>query len=523
MPSLFSKIPIGFNLDGYDFLNSSSTAPSSFNGGTASGVDAAWGGGLVDKRWVADADLKQVQFQGTHFQSVPLIYHNTSGEKEYAILSDHTGQVDNVGYKGGSTYGASIYADCSLSNTEKLTKWSNENKQYHGGSCDDFTCGVAISWVTLRDYLQHFYNLSITDQQAKNICYTHKLNVEVLYNTSASQGKAFRLRVVDSPGNSGWPGSYNHSGHFYYTYDLLDTMTAILLTKGFEDVVILRNTEYNQILNGDNLYFPWKNQTYNYKNAQIPGYSPTNLMSLGLKDMCKRVKSTQNVGWRSHYTVGPNKHPVSRGRFFVDPEFKSKILEIVPTMSDDFFSTNYSVGQIAAFSGYDISNYSSVGEAIYSKAQEVYKVILANKNMSYGRGDLKKVSTQSFPLFNTSNNLIDCDGYANWVLLECGITNNTVLHGVSAELWSPEYVNQSINPEYKAVEVPNVSDLQKGDILVYGKGKSHVGIFQQFEGSTLKQMGMGRDAYVKGTEPQPSGSWSSSYLVHMIRIVKNNV
>lgn len=524
MPEIVSKIPIGFNLDGYDFLQRSDSGASTFDG--TSGVDAAWGGGLEDNRWVADKSLKQVQFECTHFQSVPLIHINQEGKKEYVVLSDATGLVDKVGDTGDSAYGGSIFADCKLTNTEVFNKWAKKNRDYNGGNCDDFTCGCGICPITLRDYLNHFYNLGIGQDKAEALCQTHALCVEVLYNVSVSQGRALRVKVVDSSGNTGYQGSLNNSGGWNYSYDVLDTMAAVLLSSDFKDVAVFNNTKYG-ILNGDELYFPWKDKRYNYRTGTIPGYSVTELQNLGLEATDHTVGATASLGWKSHYTVGQQHNAVARGRFFAEQTDRDKILRVIPEMPNDFFVTNYTEGAVANYNtSIDLSQYSSISAAIADTAKKIFSEYINYPNpqshpLHYIHADvgLTRVG-DNFPKYIPQNG-INCDAFVNWVLLEAGVTNDTGFGDrTTASDWSANNLSTILIPGYKVVSFQDISQAEAGDILVYISPNSHCAIFDRLENGSVKGYGMGTESKASGEKSMPAFEPGTSGLKEILRILK---
>lgn len=526
MPDVVSKIPIGFNLDGYDFVSKSNTESSSF---AMSGVDAAWSGGLTDNRWVSDESLKQVQFECTNFQSVPLIYINQEGKKQYVILSDRTGYEDGVGTSGDSAYGGSIYADCKLASKNVLEAWSEKNKKFNGGASDEFSVGVGICPVTLANYINHFYNLPMDVNRAEKLAQTHALCVEVLYNTSETQGKALRLKVVDSSGQGGgYQGSYNRTGGWKYAYDVLDTMGAVMVTNAFDGIATMPNTKLG-LLNGSELYFPWKDQSYNYKTGTIPGYSPTALMSLGLIDSEEKVPLC-SVGFKSHHTV--QGHALARGRFFADEGDSDKIRKVIPDIPDDFFKTNYADGSMADFN-VSLVGISDAAERIRIMAKTLSGNI-ANQHFYYGNGSFIADDSGKFK-YKSKNNTIDCDTFVDWVLTEAGIKTTpagSIGAGIKARDWTADRINREIASGYKAVDIgTDVSNAQVGDILIWGKGSlSHAGIFGGLTNSKVTEYGMGWWTYTGRTadsphspttaKTQPHNSMSPSGLSRIIRIAK---
>lgn len=502
-------------------------------GGGTSGVDAAWSGGLVDNRWVADDSLKQVQFECTNFQSVPLAYINAEGKKQYVILSDGTGFKDGVGTTGDSAYAGSIFADCKLANKSQLDAWGEKNKKYNGGSSDDFSVGVAVCPVTVADYISHFYKISMDVSKAEALAKTHALCLELLYNTTETQGKAFRLKVVDSTGQGGgYQGSLNRTGGWKYAYDCVDTMGAVMLTKAFADIITLPNTKFG-ILNSDKLYFPWKDQTYNYKTATIQGYSPSQLLSLGLQDSEEKI-SLCAVGFKAHHKA--QGHALARGRFFADEADKDKIRQVVPNMPDEFFKTNYADGSIANFS-FDLSQFTSVGAAIRDMAAKVmkYAKYLKSQNnpMKYGGCSIRQYAAQSssvtidkesyyIPAYRSSTGLCNCDAFVNWVLLECGLTKDTKIQDLEAKNWSASDLATRLSSGYSAIKVPDITAAEAGDILVYDykNGHGHCAIFESVSGASISGYGMGSDSKCSGDSSIPAGEPSTSSLKEIIRVVK---
>ena len=361
-----------------------------------------------------------------------------------------------------------------------------------------------------------------------------------IFNTGPSQGIAFRLKVVDSSGNNGYKGSRNVTGGWDYTYDVLDTMAAILLTPGFESVVTLQNTKYG-MLNSDQLYFPWKNQKYDYKNGQIPGYSPSQLMGLGLSDSAKRVSLMAAFTWKSHYKAGSQQHAVARGRFFIDAKDKEQAKAIIPNLPDDFFQTNYAEGAIGYFgSSVDLSEVGEASEKIKIMANTIAGIIAdayTTKNpYYYGNGEFISAQQGAPYKYISRNHTLDCDSYVDWVLTEAGIKQGpagNISGRLKASQWSPNILNRYIMPGYKAIDLgTDPTKAVPGDILIFGKGESHhAAIFSSLKNGALEEYGMGNWRYVGRakasphnidaltSQPHPSGI-GTSQLSYIIRIVK---
>ena len=550
MPDLISRIPIGFNLDGYDFLNSSeaSASPTAFSSG---GIDANWEGGLVDDRWVADTSLKQIQVQVTNFQSAPLQYIS-EGKKYYGEIYDG---VDDYSYTGtgaftgnptgkgciGARLGTKDINDCQngkLSTT--LQTWSESLAQSESGR-KDFYCGVAIAPKTIVDYLSHFYNLNVTGQQVVDIAKKKILCVEVLFNMTGTQGKAYRFKVVDAASGAdssgGTKGTMNHG--MYYDYDVLDIMTAILLLNDFSEICTFTSKELNLVVNQGDLNFPWASAGYNYKKGQIPGYGPASLAGLGL--VYESKAGTQISGSRALFkTKGlthDRQHNIARARYFVDPENKETAKNIIPNLPDEFFQTNYSNKATAYFNTTPLTNYNSIGDLVKDYAAKImlYGKYLKEmkKPMVWGSCKLSKNTNQGtttnigttpyyIPAYRSTGGKCNCDAFVNWVLLEGGITNDVNLQSEEARNWTAAMLNGRLNPGYSAIKVPDITQAQPGDILVYDykNGKGHCAIFDSLSGASISGYGMGNDEKCGGNTTIPGGEPSTKSLKEIIRIVK---
>lgn len=560
MPDLITKIPIGFNLDGYDIINSAeqNSAPNAFSvGGTAGGimggVDANWEGGLVDKRWVADTSLKQVQVQTTVFQSAPLQY-TADGKKYYGEVYDG---IDDYSYTGTGSYtgnptghgciGARLRAndinDCQSGKLSKtLQTWAESLEKSESGR-KDFYCGVAIVPQTIVAYLQHFYNINVSGQQIVDVAKKKILCVEVLFNTGGTQGKAYRLKVVDSAcGANSKQGTPNTViRRMYCEYDLLDIMTAVLLLNDFSDVARVISPELNLVVNNGDLVFPWASAGYNYKKGQIPGYGPQGIAGLGL--VYESKPGTQISGsfvqYRTKVHTSDGKQAVARARYFVDPENKETALSIIPNLPDEFFQTNYTDRATTYFNSLaNLSNAGTMSEKIRLMAEQCSGVIAnaytANNPYYYGNGQFTALPAgNSFKY--TINKYIDCDSFVDWILTELGIKQGppgSISSRKRASQWTPGLLNQYLVSGYIATDLgTDISKAVPGDILIWGKRNSHhAAIFAGLKGSRLTEYGIGLPKYVgRGTPPdpefvaQPHNTMGTTDLSYIIRIGQRQV
>lgn len=548
MPEILSKIPIGFNLEGYDFVQQSTeTAPSVFGG-----VDATWEGGLVDDRWVSDESLKQVQVQVTNYQSAPLQYE-ADGKKYYGEARDgqdnfsDNGQARFSGPGGDGLIGAQLHPhdinDCTGGKlSKKLQTWA-ENLNTSEKGRKDFYCGVAIATKAVADYLNYFYKIGTDGNKVTALAEKKILCVEMLFNTMGSQGRAFRFKIVDclSSGNStaATKGTINH-GQFC-EYDVIDMMTPLLLLKDHSEIAYFKSGTLNEVVNEGVLTFPWASAGYNYKKAQIPGYGPTGIASLGLTHESKAGVIFQGYAKFKIKTQTKGGLGIARARYFVDQENAEIAKSVIPNLPDDFFRTNYADKGTAYFNISPMANYSSVGAKLADYGSKImrYARYLRGKGspMRYGGGgELQRKDTQPkedtatvdnatgkyyIPMWRINNGVCDCDVFVNWVLLESGITSNASIGAShSANQWNANMLNQYLNPGYKAVAVPDITQAETGDILVYGRGKtsSHAAIFDSYTGGAITGYGFGTLKKASGNSTIPCGEPASSDLIAIIRI-----
>lgn len=553
MPDIISKIPIGFNLEGYDFVQTSTTDTA---GNTiAGGVNANWSDAILDQgRWLTDTKLKQVQVQITCFQSAPLQYTH-EGKKYYGEVQD---KADTTGDHPYSITGEASFAGCGIGAigailyppdinncvngklSTRLQEWAN-NLDRAESRRKDFYVGAAIAVKTLADYLNHFYNLGIDGKVADKLAQKGIVCAETLFNTGGSQGKAFRIRVVDAASREnstrGTAKTFNHQGQ-YYQYDVLDINIALLLTNDFSEIATINSKELNETVNQGNLVFPWASSSYNYKKAQIPGYGPKGIAELGLVYESKlgTIINGDRLVFKTKALTDNKEHHIARVRFFVDPENKDIAKSVIPNLPDEFFQTNYSDRATAFFTAAsDASQYSSVGFAIVDKSQQIMMNAVGKGYVYAIENGVQKGSPilQAAPAGRTlkymaiakpytSTIYVDCDSFVNWALLEAGLTTNTNLHNGKAGEWTTQKVAQSLEPGYKAIEISNITQAEPGDILIYGKGVSHAAVFDKLEGGSIKGYSFGTQSKANGRAETdlPVGEMASSNLSHIIRIVR---
>lgn len=548
MPDLISKIPIGFNLEGYNFINSTqaNTAPTAFVG-----IDTNWEGALIDDQWVADTNLKQVQVQTTIYQSAPLQYIS-EGKKYYGEVYDKQDKHSDIGggaFAGGAgAIGARLFAPDINNCTDgklspKLQTWAENIDQSEKGR-KDFYVGAAIATATLSDYLNHFYNLGVTPTQAYKLGSQKIVCAETLFNTNGSMGKAFRIKIVDvasgDKSRAGTKGTTN--GGMYYQYDVFDIMTSLLLLNDFSEICYFSSKELNTVVNQGDLSFPWASAGYNYKKGQIPGYGPQGIANLGL--IFESKAGTQIPGGHAMFKTkgltNDRSHHVARVRFFVDPENRDKAKSIIPNLPEDFFQTNYADKGTAYFNTATLSNYLSVGALIEDYAFKImrYGQYLKNqgKPMSWGTCGLRKEANQGatvgsgknsyyIPAYRSTGGKCNCDAFVNWVLLESGVTNSTSIHNkYNAKDWTAAAINGQLNAGYSAIKVPDITQATPGDILVYdykdGNDGGHCAIFKSLSGASITGYGMGSDDKAGGNTSIPTGEPSTRTLKEIIRIVK---
>lgn len=174
------------------------------------------------------------------------------------------------------------------------------------------------------------------------------LNAEVIVPTSQTEGKAFRIKLVDEG-----PWHVNKNSGLW----ILDIMSAFAMldenqgtfsisAKGIPD---LYSSEYK---------FPFANAKYDYLNGIIPGYSPDAELGWNIQ----QTKKLDLTGNKVNGLVGK-----CRVKFFIDPSHKAKAEEICgKTLPDDLFTCNatYSSGGAGTISGSGVSSdidYGGVG------------------------------------------------------------------------------------------------------------------------------------------------------------------
>lgn len=540
-------ISIGFNLDGYTLKdNSAATAGEGISiGGDGTGT---YGGGVVtdwgsleldEGRWVKDQSLKQVAVQCSFYQNTPAQYTNSEGKTGYVCLGDTTGIVDGAGDAGGLAFGGAIAGGLYMKKESNQSKYGTGSKirtwlnQYESGRTN-FVCGCGVSPNTITDYLNHFYP-GINADKKKHVYPLLRakiLNAEIVYNIGGGQGKAVRLKIVDSPGdNNGSKGTafkYKKDGKLHvtpYDYDVFDTMLCCLLTSDFDGVVKIGTPRRNGV---SNVSFPFK--SYNYKTATIDGYGPDAILSYDFTE--KSIDPVSFITWTSS---GPKsetfKWPLGKVRFFIDEENRGKAQQILPNCPDDLFKTNYSVGQTTSMGSFNgtLNLTGVINNDIVRAAQMIDDFIRRTNQFTYGSHKVpdpknpSKTITQfdgggaffrkpdnagdiwgrySYPgnwiigKNNSHNGMAyhtDCSHYVTWVLNEVGILSASSQFG-SASFANME--NMKLNNNYKAIKVPSVAEILPGDILVWTlNGRHHAGI-AAIAGNNSDHYGMGATGYM---------------------------
>ena len=551
-------IPIGFGLEGYQVKNTGqeSTAAECGIGGVYAGGGTSVGwtdyGQLDEDRWVPDKELKQVVVQTTCFQSVPL-KNTTSGKVVYHNLAD---KVDVYDFLGGCAFGTSIGGGLDPSLT-MIDKWIALTK---GG---DFSAGCGISPHTLAHYLNHFYGLHETYSTVVPMLKTGKVNAEIVYNTGDGQGKAFRIKVVESAGSSaGYKGVPNNCKGQIIVYDIFDTMVAVLMTKGFEDVMKWRHSVKGEINTGQ-IDFPWKDVTYDYKTGTIPGYGPQKVKEMLSNAECKfgsmDIGIVASARWTSKTNNGHGL-PIARVRFFCDPEDYAVCKAKLPTLPEEFTKCNYENGAVQVDGGmggdFDPSKYDSAGAAIWAAADRISNFMnclgeFTDFKTSRDRFRYVQISNAASPTIKSSswpfnwqpNNSasqrldICCGSFVFWVLGESGVTKKQAISNIKGKMSNcdVDVIQAALSSDYKAVDVgKDPKQAQKGDIVIYGLGgASHGGIVDSFNGNKIVEFGAGGGS-IKNPSGNPrsyfqnSGStrdtnkptWGTSNIAHIIRIVK---
>lgn len=534
-PTATSIIPIGFGLSGYEFMakkDEQNAASKSFDVGIGVGMDAIWGGGLVEDRWVADEKLKQVQVQVTMFQAAPMIY-NCDGEKLYGEMTDYVDDHSDIG--GAAFGGGEGSAGARLTREDingcqggqmspRLKQWQSNISQSESGR-KEFYMGAGMCPYTLCHYLEHFYGISVDFLTAQRLCEKKCVNVEAVFNTTGSNAKAYHIRVVDSSGKRGFKGGQNNVKGQVIDYDILDLTMGMMMTKTFSDIITFTHKNFGNVNGGGKLEFPWYDKGYDYKRACVPGYSPEGIAQLGLN--FKNMDAVFNpVGHCVWHTQGRTQHgaqPIARVRYFVDPNMQDKARSVIPNLPDEFFTTNYAnLGAAEWASGsIDLSQFSDTSQLMIGVADKLAASIRGSHAFHYG-GPYLRPSGQPFPTFTSGNGCVDCDGYVNWVLLEAGIVNNTGLCNISAAQWTASHINKSIINGYQAVDIGrDITKAIPGDIMVFGlDGAHHCGIYVRGAGSSLVEYGMGNEGRVTGSKSMPGGTWGTNKLARIIRIVK---
>lgn len=531
LTSDFSLIPIGFGLEGYQIKNNSINATGAdgtvLGEGGANGTISAWNDiGYDEDRWVSDKDLKQVVMQCTFYQSVPLKYSN-GGDITYLNLLDGIDRWDYTGEAAYSTCIGGTIAD----DMRSVNDWANK---LNGR---DFDAGCAICATTLAHYLNHFYGMSETTQTARKLLSKRIVNAEVLYNIGTGQGKAFRLKVVDTTGDVGYKGGGNNCKGQVVVYDVLDNNMSVLLTRGFEDVI--RWNSNLGLVNGGTLDFPWKDVVYDYKTGTIPGYNPNAIKEWTSRSFGKLDIKADSCGVWSSKSDNGHRQPIARVRFFVDESDLGTARSVMPNLPDEFSKCNYENGAISAMTGgINLDGYSSVGSAIYDMAMKIsnwcQQDSAAKGKWTYSKDASDGASNAARPATYLSQYgwkyepvsgvqwKMCCGSYVWWVLAELGITKGGSVYGSRAAEMNPDNVQKNLASGYKAISVGrDTANLQQGDILVFGlNGNSHTAIYDKMSGAKIVEYGMGATKWMSGSYTGSHAGRDQSSLKDIIRIVK---
>lgn len=332
-------IAIGFGLSGYEFKDKDGGAGGSAaggggssgggGGGGSSSVDDALGGGIVwdeaeleDGKWVKNNSLKQGVMNICVFQSVPL--QITDGSTEYICAIDEQHEINN----GKLAYGGGICTKLSSNSsqlTEKLEELETFNSNYESNR-SDFVCGVSIHPSYVKEYMNHFYDLELTNEKhIYPLLKQHLLNAEILFNVGGGQAKAKRFKVVHS----------EESGET----NIVKIMSAVLMTNSFKDIITFNSETYGMV-GSEKLKFPFASNDYNYKKAMINDFSPKSIKNFeGTKFEKSPINLSELIKWKTDAFNAAR--PIIRMRFFADESDRGAVQQIIVNCPDEFFKTNY--------------------------------------------------------------------------------------------------------------------------------------------------------------------------------------
>lgn len=514
-------IKLGFNLEGYILKDKSSDSSMSMGEGL-DGVITDWGEWALDEdRWIKDKSLKQVVVQCSYYQNTPAQYTDKNGKTGYLCLGDKTGEIDGkhgkgVGGNGGLAFGGAIAGTLSMDKATNKAKYGSNSKiqtwlnSYESGRTN-FVCGCGMSPNTITDYLNYFYpGINVTkNKHVYPLLRAHILNAEIVYNIGNNQGKAFRLKIVDSPGDT-----KGQKGTFFrltpYQYDVFDTMLCCLLSQKFHDVVkISTPNDLNEIS------FPFASIPYDYKNASIPGYGPGAILDYDFNR--KSINPVQYIKWTSTGQKNVNSWPLGKVRLFIDEADRGKAQQILPNCPDDLFKTNYTegasmtMGAIGEFKLTGIMNddIKMLAQQIRRFAQQhgfTYMGAKAGINKTFAHNnkqDIWKDWAGAWIAPKVQNGYhTDCSHYVTWVLNEVGAFSKV------GQLTTSNFANLSgekFNSRYRAKRLSSPSEIKVGDILVWFNTSvsNHVGIASE-DCNPRAHWGMGGNSDFKDRGDHPA-------------------
>ena len=427
---------------------------------------------LQDGVFVSDTSLKQVYIPMTVFQSFPVQMENGS----YTYITDSCSTGDNAGTNIGQLSQSLNGGVCGFPD-----KFDKGILQSQTNSVNAFKVGASVGYMYGDNYFQHYY--PEVDWKTgrggdflklkRNNC----LTAEVVIPTSSSEGRPVRINLVDD-------GPY----HLF----AIDVMGAYCLLDEVKDLfkIQAKDNEGWKLVGNEKIKFPFASGKYDYINGEIPGYSPSAVLSYR-ENLYNKNGATPFMDYSGAIKAGPkNKkgHSLVRVRFFIDPKNKEKAEKLVKkTLHEELFKTNYQgeTVQIQPINAVDravlSADNSTISERILNAGIKVssYLVSVQEGYDQSGR-ELIPASRKGLSNFKwVSKHGIDCSSSVAWILAEAGLVdfgNKSSIWAANTGIWR-QYKSSWPNKElplakgFKGIPVP-IAEVQPGDIVLHDKNKS---------------------------------------------------
>lgn len=295
---------------------------------------AALSGEILTGGWISDDKLKQVAMEVTCFHSVPV----NDGSSYYMA-------VDSIDATGGLATGRHGQPSSFDKSALEATKQALNGKDFKVGASFGI-CKAGGADGHGKEYFDKYYpDLGLTTSTIIKLRNANLLNAEVIVPTSATEGKAFRIKLADEG-----PWHDNAQSGLW----ILDVMSAFAMLDENGDTFSITAKTVSDLYKS-NYKFPFANVKYDYINGVIPGYSPD-------AELGWNVGSTRTLDLIANKVNGLVGK--CRVKFFIDPSHKAKAEEICgKTLPDDLFTCNatYSAGGVGVASGAAIAGVITAG------------------------------------------------------------------------------------------------------------------------------------------------------------------